>query len=420
MASIMAIRPLRDRAVAGATWTRRAGTLLWAAGALAAAAWTLDFSLRSAVREDEAPAFAAIYADDGLVRLVRVLRGLGEEQAYQVDRDDALAIRDSMGGHPLNAKALAVWGLSQASEQKAEQAALPLMTLADKVTRREPISQVWLIEAASAAGDVPGAIRHYNAALSTNPPLQASLLPVLVAALDFPDVQQALRPYVRTAPWMPAYLAMAATSARTDSVLALVAGAGKDLSAEAFAPVQAILIRRLAAEGRADAALAHARAVWPDYDRKAFARFAVTPATLDKRLGTLAWALADSEGIGAALEDGAVVATLEPLGRGAVLARDVAVQAGATYQLIQTVGVDSGPRPTSLRWRASCVPADPSQPATEFWSQLVPVTSTATTYRTALTVPTGCGLAHLELVAFGPEGQIATTLRLSGLDLRRD
>lgn len=406
--------------MAAATWAGRAGAMLWALGALVAAGWTLDFSLRSAVREDEAQAFAAAYADDGLVRLVRVLRGLGEEPGYQVASKDAAAIRDTLVRHPLNAQALAVWGLSLATRQQSEQAALPFMTLADRVTRREPISQVWLIEAASAAGNVPEAIRHYNAALATNPPLQANLLPVLVGALDFPDVQQALRPYVRTAPWMPAYLAMASASARTDSVLGLVSGGGAALATEAFSPAQAMLIRRLAAEGRFDAALGHASTVWSDFDRKAFARFAVTAATLDPRLGGLSWTLADNEGMGASLEDGTVVATLEPLGRGAVLARDVPVQAGGAYQLIQTVAVDSGPRPASLRWRANCVPADPAQAAAEFWTQLVPTSQTATTYRTAFSVPAGCNLAHLELVAFGPEGQLPTSLRISGLDLVRN
>lgn len=401
-------------------WTRRAGATLWALAALAAAGWTLDFSLRSAVREDEAPAFAALYADDGIVSLVRVLRGLGEDQAYRIDRGDAEAIRRSLDDHPLNARALAVLGLSHASEAQSEQAALPFMTLADRVSRREPISQVWLIEAASAAGNVPEAIRHYNAALSTSPPLQTTLLPVLVAALDFPDVQQALRPYVATAPWMPAYLATAAASARTGSVLALIAGSGASLSAERFAYSHATLIRRLAAEGRGDLALRHARQVWGDFDAKDFARFGLSEATQDIRLGTLAWTLADSEGVGAGLEDGAVVATLEPLGRGTVLGRDVMVQPGATYQLIQTVALESGPRPTSLRWRAACVPADPAQAASEFWSQLVPVSATATTYRTALAVPAGCNLARLELVAFGPEGQLPATLRISGLDLQRN
>lgn len=419
-ASTTATRARRDSPVAAATWTGRAGALLWAAGALAAAGWTLDYSLRSAVRQDEARAFAAIYADDGLVRLIRVLRGLGEDPNYQVERDDTVAIRNSLIDHPLNAKALAVLGLSLAAQKQSEQAALPLMTLADRVTRREPLSQVWLIEAASAAGNVPEAIRHYHAAISTNSPLHDSLLPVLVVALDFPEVQQALRPYVRTARWMPDYLAKASVTARTESVLALLAGGGSRLAEEAFAPAHATLIRRLFAEGRGAAAMAHARTVWANFDPKAFARFAVTPASLDTRLGSLAWTLADDQALGAALEDGAIVATLEPLGNGAVLRRDVPVQAGATYQLIQTIGVESGPRPTSLRWRAACIPADPTQAATEFWSQLVPVSSTATTYRTALTVPAGCNLMHLQLVAFGPEGQLPTSLRISGLDLVRN
>jgi hypothetical protein len=70
------------------------------------------------------------------------------------------------------------------------------MASADAVSRRDAFSQLWMIEQKSGADDVKGAVSHYNALLSVHPAMQATLLPVLVSAVAYPEVRGAIRPYL--------------------------------------------------------------------------------------------------------------------------------------------------------------------------------------------------------------------------------
>ena len=109
---------------------------------------------------------------------------------------DAEAARASLVSRPLNATLLSFYGLRAAYIGKSR-LAVALMASADAVSRRDAFSQLWMIEQKSGANDVGGAISHYNALLSVHPETQATLLPVLVSALAYPEVRSAMRPYLK-------------------------------------------------------------------------------------------------------------------------------------------------------------------------------------------------------------------------------
>lgn len=385
--------------------------------ALAGATYAAAFSLRAAERYNPTWDKPVTFAQDGIVRLHAVLAKVGEGEAAEINATDAAAIRASLIERPLNAQAIAVTGLSKISASGSDQAANPFMALADRVSRRDPVSQVWMIESASAAGDVPAAIRHYNAALSVKPELGAVLFPVLSGALGFGEVRDALKAPIRAgAPWMPSFIATAAASGDLDGVLALVASAPERMKAPEYKQANAAILYRLVASGRLADAQKLARQVATDLPDSALTDFAITPATRDDRLGNLAWQLTDNEGISAAVEeDGTVSVELQPLTRGAILAREIPVAGGQQYEFRQTVARTSGPAPSSLRWQATCSAVEGTPVV---WSQLLPTEERPIQYKSIFKVPIECHVLKLELVTVGPEGQLSSSIRIYDLFLK--
>lgn len=385
--------------------------------ALAGATYAAAFSLRAAERYNPTWGKPVTFAQDGIVRLHAVLAKVGEGEAAEINATDAAAIRASLIERPLNAKAIAVTGLSRIGTFGSDQAANPFMALADRVSRRDPISQVWMIEAASAAGDVPEAIRHYNAALSVKPELGAVLFPVLTGALGFGEVRNALKaPLKAGAPWMSSFIATAAASGDLDGVLALAASAPERMKAPEYQQANAAILYRLVASGRLADAQKLGRQVVPGLPDSAFTDFAITTTTRDDRLGNMAWRLTDNEGISTvAEEEGAVTAELQPLARGAILAREISVTGGQQYEFRQTVARTSGPAPSSLRWQATC-PAVEGAPVV--WSQLLPTEERPIQYKSAFHVPVECHILKMELVTIGPEGQLPSFVRVINLFMR--
>ena len=167
---------------------------VWAVAALAGAVFASGNAIRAAERKGEAGALAGRYVQDGQIQLQAERQALAKDPNHQFEQSKVETIRSSLKQRPLNALAIAMLGLVPVGQKDVDKTAAPFMTLANRLTRREPLSQMWMIEAASAADDVPGAVRHYHTVLAANPHLYQGLFPVLVSALDFPEIQQALNP----------------------------------------------------------------------------------------------------------------------------------------------------------------------------------------------------------------------------------
>jgi hypothetical protein len=391
------------------------GGLLAAAAGLFAI-YAAGFSLRYNERYLDGGIEGGVYRGDGIVRLHAVFKKVAEGDALELGDADTAAIRETLRERPLNAQALAIIGLGAISASGSDQAGSRLMALADKVSRREPLSQVWLIEAASTSGDVREAIRHYNAALSVKPELSPSLFPVLTNALDFAEVRGALRPLIlRGAPWLPSFVTSASTSANLDSLLALVLPVSEKLKDGAYGQANATIIYRLAAEGRQADAINYAKSVMQGFSEFEFAKFGVTGFTQDERLGNLSWRLTDGETITASADaTGEVSADIQPAAQGPIMARDVMVAAGRQYEFMQDVQRNSGPPLASLRWQATC-------PAVYggkiIWSQIVPTDERTMKYKSAFFVPSNCHVLRAELLVVGPDGQLPSSIKVSGLSL---
>lgn len=389
---------------------------LWSGCALYCAFLAAEFSLRTVERFNSNLGIAAkIYPQDGIVRLNSIFLKIAETQSYNISQLDADAIKATLRGHPLNARALSVLGLHEISRSGSDSVGAPYMELADRLSRRDPISQLWLIEAASNAGNVGEAIRHYNAALSVKPELSAQLFPVLMDALRYPEVQSALRKrFLESAPWTPAFFKNVASSAGLNDVLMLAWPMAAQLRGTEFEEANAEVVYRLAAMGSSDKAMQYAERIFPGFSHPKFAKFSVSPFTLDRRLGKLAWQLTDNESISAISDaSGNVDVNAQPGARDPAMARDVIVAPNQTYELQQTIQNVSVIKMSSIRWRAKCISI---RDTPIIWEQSVPVDKYYR-YKNTIKIPSNCRLLRIELTLFGPEGQLPAEIKISNLDL---
>lgn len=114
--------------------------------------------------------------------------------------------RRALRREPLQARALVLLGaVRQATGDKA--GAAGLLRLSTRVTRREELAQLLLVESDIARRDVKGALRHYDTAMRTSEDADALLFPVLSRALADPGIRDAFVPYVRgNAAWLARFM----------------------------------------------------------------------------------------------------------------------------------------------------------------------------------------------------------------------
>ena len=392
-----------------------AGGLL-AAGALVLAGAAADFSLGQAAGRDTAGVLAALRPDEPARLIELALQDLARNPARPIASREIAAARAHLAVRPLDPQALVLLGLAADARAPGGTAASPFMQLANRISRREPVSQIWMIEAASASGDVPQALRHYHTVLSTNPELFDLLAPVLVKAIDFPEVQKALRPYVRDdVAWMTNFLPYAAANGRLDSTLAMIGPHHAVLRRKAYDPITPEFTRRLARAGRGDEALAFARRVHGDFQPAAFRSFAPSPASADARLGVLAWTPAQEGGVQSEIgESGDVRVTVDPGASGIALSREFLSDLSARDRLSHRLVFDPGQRPDAIEWRGSC--AEDGRPARS-WSARVPIRPGASSQALPAGLLASCRLVRFELHVFGKDGQLPATFTLSDIAL---
>jgi hypothetical protein len=389
--------------------------MLLAVAACAVATLSANAAIQSAERRGEAGIFAGVHAQDGLVRLGSELQALAADPNHRIEAVSLAAARSTLKAHPLNAQVLAALGLDATTAPTSPVTAERFMQLADKVSRREPLSQMWMIESASAAGDVPKALRHYHTILSTQPTLQATLFPILAAAIDFPDVQQAMRPYLRQqSPWVQSFLEFAVTNAKIDGILGVVGQNHLILQGDQYETVNAGIIFRLAELGRSNEALTFAQSVFPDLDKRGFREMGFTTATLDPRLRQMAWVFANDQAATASLtEAGEILITMEPLAKSDVVSRYLMLEPSSGFTFSYDLTPLPGSRATVFTWYVSCVNPTASGAVNQVWAQ--PVDSGNERGSGVVRFPgiANCSFVRLQLSAIAPDGQVPSASKLS-------
>ncbi len=122
-----------------------------------------------------------------------------EQPAANAARIEQLS-REALASEPLSV--VAMRNLAVAADLKRDpKQARALLDAAERLSRRDQLTQLMLIEAFSAAGDVPGTLRHYDIAMRATRQTRQILIPNLVKAADDPALVEPIAALVaRRAP----------------------------------------------------------------------------------------------------------------------------------------------------------------------------------------------------------------------------
>lgn len=385
---------------------RTAGSVALVAAAVMA--WQFA-GRRHASNEDAAAAYLA-YPHDAEAVSKAYSQQLTKNPAFQPSADDAANARAALLARPLAPRLLYLLAIQSGTSGKA--ALEPaLMRLADRVSRRDPLNQVWLIEDEVGKGDVVGALRHYHAAMTVGPELQPMLLPVLASAIAYPEIRAALRPYIANhADWVPALLEQAAATTGSDDLADLVLPVAGSLTPPVYDHARASVMTSLALGGRADLAFAFASRTLPDLKSSDLRNAGFSPASSDPRMGSLAWSFPQTDLITSSLhDDGSLTAEIGQLAHGTLATRDMPVAPDTSYEFIQDVSRDGGSAKARLAWSGTCISRSGG---TKIWDQEVPATSQQMTFRSVIKVPEDCHLLRLTASVDGADSQVNSSLKI--------
>lgn len=259
---------------------------------------------------------------------------------------------------PLNAAALRIYGFAAGSSGD-EARGTKAIELAGRLTRREPRTQLWLIEQQSSRGDVAATLAHYDILLRTSLRMRPLLFDTLSRALAEPTIRKAFAGYVTRPPaWLEPFVVYVIDYAKQREPLALaLEEAGGLPDTPEFRTLETRFLQALVASGDVEAGrrflltMAGARPA-------IFKEPGFTADTTEQRFSPLAWRIAESPTIITMLEpigsDGRLAARIQvnPASRGLALQRYFFLRPGAHRIEAVTDPATSGT--PDLQWTVRC------------------------------------------------------------------
>lgn len=318
--------------------------------------------------------------------------------------------RLALRSEPLSVAAFSIVGLTADARGGNPARTRALMEAAQSVSRRDLLMQLWLLEDRVAQGDIEGALRHYDRALSTYPETEPMLFPTLASAIDEIPVRNALVGYVRTRrPWMRSFLDYATGHAKPSSLIPLLVSADGASGVSAFTrPFESGLLRNVVAQQ--DFVLA--RLLAQRLSRGSIRGWnALTPsrASSDATLHPLTWMAGDDQAYQLSFDaSGASVLDVEPEGQGIAMYRVIFPRPG-TYRLVQRLDADDADN-LQAHWTFTCLGSAPKALAA---IPAVPRSAATDT----IVVPAGCPAVRIALVVGGSDRAGRSTLRFARLEL---
>lgn len=168
---------------------------------------------------------------------------------------------------PTNVTAVADIALVREVQGRRKEA-VALMRYAQRLSRRNLVTQLWWIEYLSASGDVAGTLEHYDIALRTSSLAPSMLFPILVSASADPQIAAPLARLVAQRPvWAEQFVQHLAQSSPDPVSVGQFLERMAALGAPAAARSLVTIVDRLVQIGRGDAAWALFARYRPDAAR---------------------------------------------------------------------------------------------------------------------------------------------------------
>lgn len=307
---------------------------------------------------------------------------------------------EDLSYEPLQAAALRELAVRKEANSK-------LLELSQKISRRDPLAHLLLIEHTTGRGDIAAALEHYAVLLTISPGMYRGIVDLLGSAARDPEVLSALTAH-KDQPWFPAVMArMVATSDTGEAVLDLLK-ARSSLKAVITAPEHVRHLLRLMLS-KPDPHYAFAL-IDEQRMKPARSRFGFSVDSLDERFAPLTWRLgrhatpmpADNRG------QVALQVTAAPNIRTSVAERFTDLKVG-TYRFAGIVAVHNAPR-LQLQLAARCKGKAGSN---EIMKQTISPAQNGSKFDLSVTVPALCLVQHWDIAILGDDARLPSIVTLS-------
>lgn len=141
-------------------------------------------------RSNPASAMALGYESSDAQATAAMMIIRGKTSAQDLARAEALA-QGAVRRSAANARAFSTLGAVAALRSNGP-AAQKHYAYSERLSRRDHLTQLWLLEAEVANNNIPGALVHYDRAMSTSFPVRGMLTPILLQASADPKIASAL------------------------------------------------------------------------------------------------------------------------------------------------------------------------------------------------------------------------------------
>lgn len=327
--------------------------------------------------------------------------------------------RQSLKGQPLNAVAVRLLGYV-ADVRGDRKKARELMLLAQKISRRDFGTQLWLIEDAVARGDKKQALYHYDIAMRTTVSSHPILFPTLVGALDDPEVRTGLAPYIRRSPdWLPGFIGEAInTSENPANVADMLVKAGKLPDRDDYRSLSNSLLAQLAAKSNFTAFRQYYLSL-PGSVSATLQSAALNKATVNIRYPVAGWQLVDNPAIGGAFSapDKSGRHSLSAFAgsgeRGELMRKYLFLKPG-TYRFASSYDAAEGAPDAEIRWDLQCMSAKGNKSA---WFTTTPVAKGKSANLQDFSLGADCPNQMLLLQLAGGNGQLGAEFVLNSVDI---
>jgi tetratricopeptide (TPR) repeat protein len=337
-----------------------------------------------------------------------------------LNKVEAMAKRSLMG-QPLNAVAVRLLGYvadARGDRKKARQ----LILLAQKISRRDFGTQLWLIEDAVARGDKKQALDHYDIAMRTTPSSHQILFPTLAGALDDPEVRNGLVPYIRRSPeWVPGFLSEAInTSGNPANVADLLIKVGRLPDRDVYKSLSNNLLSTLAVKSKFPAFQQYYASL-PGSKATTLELAGLNTEAVNLRYPVAGWQLVDNPAIGGAFSSpdkagryslSAFVGSGE---RGELMRKYLFLKPG-NYRFAAHYDAAEGASDAEIRWDLQCLSANTNSSAW-FTTRSVAKGKSATVQD--FTLGSDCPHQMLMLQLAGGNGQLGAEFVLHSVEIMR-
>jgi hypothetical protein len=331
-------------------------------------------------------------------------------QRRQPSAQDTALLRQALHTMPFSSRILRQLAMSYSFEGRAPES-VKLLDMANRVSRRDLLTEAMLSDAAARRGDPEAAMRHMDAALSTNRRAATVIFPLLARAMPYPDFGAVAARYLGR-PWADEFLLYAAQNGFAENARKIAVTYPPAQREERFADFRGELLPHLVTEGHAASAFDYARKM-AGRDGSFLTNPDLTQATANPVFAPLSWRLINGEGIYAELVGTGVLVSIDPGSRGVALERLFQLSPGTWQIAVNRSQVENGEQ-LLTEWRVDCLVGKTAQPVGAF---PMPTTGAQARFARSITLTRSCDALRVGLFVHNLDDQRESEFRLDGFSL---